>query len=356
MMRLLGEENGSPTMPTLMPQTRYQGSKRKLLPWIWDQLQEMRFESVLDAFGGSASVAYFLKAQGKAVTYNDFLQSNFTTGLALIENVSSTLSASDVDYIVKEHPNTRYDNFIERTFHDVFFLDEENAWLDVVVQNIANLHDSYRRAVAFHALFQACLVKRPYNLFHRRNLYMRTADVSRSFGNKATWDAPFETHFRQFVQTANGAVFDSGVAAKATCLDAASHPGSFDLVYFDPPYMNSRGLGTNYSDYYHFLDGMCCYEQWPELIDHRRRHLPLLTTKSPWLVKSQINSAFEGIFERFADSTIVLSYRSDGIPSIEELVRLLGRHKTSVSVRRLGKYKYALSTNRVSEEVLVIGQ
>ena len=73
-------------------------------------------------------------------------------------------------------------------------------------------------------------------------------------------------------------------------------------------------------------------------------------------MKSQINSAFEGIFERFADSTIVLSYRSDGIPSIEELVRLLGRHKTSVSVRRLGKYKYALSTNRVSEEVLVIGQ
>lgn len=57
----------------------------------------------------------------------------------------------------------------------------------------------YKKAIAYNALFQSCLAKRPYNLFHRKNLEMRTRDVVRGFGNKATWDRPFSEHFRTFV-------------------------------------------------------------------------------------------------------------------------------------------------------------
>jgi hypothetical protein len=52
--------------------------------------------------------------------------------------------------------------------------------------NIGELNNEYKRAIAYSALCQACLAKRPYNLFHRANLYMRTQDVERSFGNKTT--------------------------------------------------------------------------------------------------------------------------------------------------------------------------
>jgi adenine-specific DNA methylase len=55
------------------PSTRYQGSKRKITPWIWAQLQELDFSSALDIFGGTASVSYLLKKMGKQVTYNDYL-------------------------------------------------------------------------------------------------------------------------------------------------------------------------------------------------------------------------------------------------------------------------------------------
>ncbi len=50
----------SPTKPNQypFPGTRYQGSKRKLAGAILDQLRSLRFTTVLDAFGGTAAVAY----------------------------------------------------------------------------------------------------------------------------------------------------------------------------------------------------------------------------------------------------------------------------------------------------------
>ena len=79
----------------------------------------------------------------------------------------------------------------------------------------------HRRALAWFALFQACIAKRPYNLFHRRNLDMRTADVGRTFGNKAAWDRPFEVHFRKYARQANAAVFDNALPCTALILDVA---------------------------------------------------------------------------------------------------------------------------------------
>ena len=51
---------------------------------------------------------------------------------------------------------------------------------------------------------------------------------------------------------------------------------------------------------------------------------------------------------------LVVSYRSDGIPSISELERLLEKYKSKVKEVRYKEYKYVLSNNR-SEECLLIG-
>jgi len=56
------------------PSTRYQGSKRKILPWLWSCLRELDFSSALDVFGGTGSVSFLFKKMGKEVTYNDRLQ------------------------------------------------------------------------------------------------------------------------------------------------------------------------------------------------------------------------------------------------------------------------------------------
>ena len=54
----------------IIPSTRFQGSKRKMLPWLHEILSDIRFDTVLDAFGGSACVSYLLKRMGVQATYS----------------------------------------------------------------------------------------------------------------------------------------------------------------------------------------------------------------------------------------------------------------------------------------------
>jgi len=222
------------------PRTRYQGSKRKLAAAIVEQLRDLEFTTVLDAFGGTGAVAYALKQTGKQVTYNDILGFNHQIGLALIENDSVQLGDDEIESIGVRRRGVIYDDFIQRTFAGIYFTDEENEWLDIAVGNARRIENRYSRALAWFALFQSAMVKRPYNLFHRSNLYMRTADVTRSFGNKATWDRSFQTHFRRFANDANAALIDSDGTCRAICRDALDVEPGFDLVYIDRPTSTAR--------------------------------------------------------------------------------------------------------------------
>lgn len=338
-----------------MPPTRYQGSKRRLAPWIMGCLAEIDFHTVLDAFAGTGSVAYAFKQAGKAVTCNDLLAFNHQIGLALIENKAERLTPDQLEALFAPRHGDVYDDFIARTFEGIYFTAEENRWLDVVVQNLAEISCPYRRSLGFFAVFQAAMAKRPYNLFHRRNLYMRTADVSRTFGNKATWDRPFEDHVRCFAKQGAEAVFDSGTACVSTHGDVMDIAGTFELVYVDPPYMNSKGIGVDYHHFYHFLEGLTDYRRWGERIDHQSHHRRLHAMPSPWTKPGEIHGAFERVFECFSESILAVSYRSDGIPSVDELVAMLRRFKGRVTCHACQPSPYALSKNRGTREVLLVG-
>jgi len=338
------------------PATRYQGSKRKLAATIVEQLGDLEFTTVLDAFGGTGAVAYALKQIGKHVTYNDILAFNHQIGLALIENDSVRLSDEEIETVGVRQNGITYCDFIERTFAGIYFTDEENRWLDIAVGNIRQVENHYQRALAWFALFQSAMAKRPYNLFHRSNLYMRTADVTRSFGNKVTWDRSFEEHFRRFAHEANAAVIDGGGVCRAICGDALKVEPAFDLVYIDTPYINRAGIGVDYQQFYHFLEGLVRYEEWPALIDDRCKHRPLARVNQPWSDPRLCGEMFRKLFARYRNSILIVSYRSDGIPSIDELAKVLRLVKRRIRVIDGPLYQYALSTNPRSREVLLIGQ
>lgn len=337
----------------VLPSTRYQGSKFKILDWIDYYTKDLHFDSVLDAFGGTGCVGYMYKKKGKEVFYNDSLKFNHYIGLAIIENRNVTLDSEDVDCILKKQSEMQYPSFIYDTFHDIYFTDEENEWLDVVITNIRKIQNKYKQALAYYALFQSCISKRPYNLFHRKNLYIRTAEVKRSFGNKKTWDTPFEDHFVKFVEEANNAVFDNQKD------NSSSHSDIFnldipkiDLVYIDTPYISTKGVGVNYFDFYHFLEGIVSYDEWEALIDKGSKHKRIKNGKSEWCNKGEIHAAFERLFDKFKNQILIVSYRDDGTPTISELVAILKKYKKSVEVKMLD-YRYVLS-NGNSKEVLII--
>ena len=349
------EQTLFPDITAEFPSTRYQGSKAKLVERIWEQIAHVDFSTCLDAFGGTGAVSFRLKKAGKQATYNDILRFNYYIGSALIENAHVRLSHTEVDWLLQRHPKTVYPRVVQDHFHDIYFTDEENAWIDQTVTNIRQLADPYKLALALFALCQACMVKRPYNLFHRKNLYLRLSEVERSFGNKATWDKPFDEWFRLFVQEANHAVFDNGQINRALNLDACEAPGEYDLVYVDTPYISKPGAAVDYLDFYHFLEGLTIYETWGEQIDCSSKHRRLKPRPNEWSDRRRIYDAFERLFRRYQDSILVISYRGDGIPSEPELVALLKRYKRTVHVEHFGQYKYVLSTNAEANEILLIG-
>lgn len=335
------------------PSTRYQGSKQKFVNWIWHCLEDVSFNSVLDAFGGTGSVSYKMKMEGKSVTYNDILSFNYIIGKALIENNNVILNDEDIDNILAVHNGVSYPNFIEKTFRDIYYTEEENRWLDVVSTNIRMMDNEYKQALAYFALFQSSIIKRPYNLFHRKNLYVRLQNVQRSFGNKTTWDTPYETHFRKFVKEANAAVFNNEMKCFSVNKDVFEINGNYDLVYIDTPYLNSDGVGVDYADFYHFLCGIVDYDNWVNNIDYNSKHLRLKKIHSVWNEREHIHKAFELLFDKFSDSIMAVSYRSNGIPSVDEIVSMLKKIGKNVRIYQSSEIKYVLSSKQ-SNEVLII--
>lgn len=336
------------------PSTRYQGSKRKLAAAIVRHANRWNYTSVLDAFGGTGAVAHAFKVAGKKVIYNDLLAFNQQIGLALIENDHRKLSEDELRWLLERHSDVGYGDTIERWFDGIYYPRDENRWLDMMVGNIRALGDRFAQALAWRALFQAALVKRPYNLFHRRNLYMRAARVPRSFGNKTTWDRPFDQHFLHFAREANAAVFAGSHPCTALRGDAAEVPTDVDLAYLDPPYTNARGLSVDYHHFYHFLEGIMDYDRWPQRIDPRSRHRRLVAEHHSWNRPDRVRDELIRLLDRFAAAHILVSYRSDGIPAIREITDWLKRAGRTCRVRRLSRAPYVLSTNAESANVLLM--
>ena len=347
------------------PSTRYQGSKRKILPWIHTILQPIDFHTALDLFGGTGSVSYLLKKLGKSVTYNDALHFNYLIGQALIENESVLLSREDIHNLLSPSVVREY-SFVAETFKGIYFSNAENQWIDAMCMKIsklgASLEGEFKAALAYYALFQACLAKRPFNLFHRKNLYLRHACVERTFGNKATWDRPFSNHFKQFAQEANRLVFKGQAKCRAMNHDASEFPNAdFDLVYLDPPYLRKQGSHetADYRRCYHFLEGIANYDEWHSLVDLEtaNRRLKIQETNI-WCDRKKCSQAFDELFGRFPKSTIVISYRKGGVPSLSTIVRLLRRHRRLVHVHTR-HYKYALNHQngdaKFNREALIVG-
>lgn len=338
------------------PSTRYQGSKLKFVDWIWDRIKDIPFTSALDAFGGTGTLAYRLKQENKKVFYNDILTFNTIIAKAILENDSTTLDDYEVGEILKITQSKKAKGVISKHFTDIYYSDEENAWLDNVVGNIQKIDNIYKQAIAFFALFQSCIIKRPYNLFHRKNLYLRFQDVTRTFGNKKTWDTPFEIHFRNFVNEANAAVFTGAYPCRVHCSDifhVRNKP--YDLVYIDPPYISEKGIGVDYHHFYHFLEGISDYDHWEEKIDHTSKHKRLFKTDSDWIKPDRIESAFQRLFSKFQKSVLVVSYRSDGIPPVEKLTQMLQCFGKTTEVHTFCDIKYVLSTKK-TEETLIIAK
>lgn len=331
------------------PQLRYMGSKHRLLPWIHDVLAPLPFASALDAFSGSGAVSYLLKSMGKRVVAVDFLNFCHTLTAAVVENARVTLTGADVKRLTRR--NAGAPTFIADTFAGIFYQIADLQFLDRVSANIERF-DGSRAALARAALIRSCAKRQPRGVF-------TVADPERYLDGRRDLSLSLEEHFHEQVEAYNAAVFDNGAWNRSLRADALEvEAGEVDLVYLDPPYV-PRSDDNCYVKRYHFLEGLSCYWRgYPVRHDTRVRKIEKPYT--PFSYRRTAVEAFDTLFGRFGDATLVLSYSSNGFPDLEILVERMERVRSKVVVHRRD-HRYHFGTHgavkrAAVEEYLIVGQ
>ncbi|MFF7709840.1 DNA adenine methylase [Pseudomonas sp. NPDC007930] len=342
------------------PATRFQGSKRKILPELAELLHAEPCNSIIDLYSGSGIVSLLFRFMGKRVLANDYLRYNQNTARLFLshtaEDFKGLTAEADLAYLLN-HRESTFKSTVAEAFAGIYFKDAENLEIDNFCQNIQGF-SGFKKALYTYAVGQALIKKRPYNLFHRANLDMRLKDVKRSFGNAKTWETATQVHALKCIQELARFPSPEGQAHQALRVDTANLaplPVDYDVVYLDPPYMNDKSVPVNYSNFYHFLEGLCDYSLFQHG-DARYPHRPIVNLGSPWHKKASALDNIGAICRHFSQSRLVMSYRSDGTPTPAEIQAAMQACGRQVEIRTVRGYQYALSKNTGNEEIFIVAR
>ncbi|MGN1205356.1 MAG: DNA adenine methylase [Eubacterium sp.] len=328
------------------PATRYMGSKSKLLDYIWQASEPFEFNSVLDLFSGSGVVSYMYKAHGKRVISNDYMSMGAIMTKALIQNNNVLLPLDEAKGLIQ--PNEIIDTFVQDTFKGIYFSDKDNQFIDIVRNNIKKIDNEYKHAIAMEALIRTCVKKRPRGIF--------TYVGDRYNDGRKDLAKSFEEQFLDAVELINGAVFSNGKKNRSYNEDSMSLKVKADLVYIDPPYYTPKS-DNEYVRRYHFVEGLARDWQGVE-IQEETKTKKFKSYPTPFSTRNGAADAFDKIFKRYANSILVVSYSSNSLPTMEEMVALIGEYKEKVEVIPID-YKYSFGTrenttrNEVKEYIFV---
>ncbi len=335
---------------SLYPPTRFMGSKRKLLGEIWNVASRFEFDTVVDLFSGSGIVGYMFKSHGKTVISNDYMAMSATFTKAMVENNTVTLPIAEAEKLLIKKGEV--DHFVSDTFKDLYYTDEENKLIDILRANISAMDDQYKKAIAMTALIRACTKKRPRGIF--------TYTGHRYDDGRKDLQKSLSQQFLEAVEAVNNAVFDNHKANKSVNGDAmALEVEKPDLVYIDPPYYSPLS-DNEYVRRYHFIEGLARDWKGVEIQEHTKTK-KFKSYPTPFSTKNGAYDAFDKLFSKFTNSTLIVSYSSNSLPTQEDMVALMKKYKEHVEVVPVD-YKYAFGnqadakTHRNSvQEYLFVG-
>lgn len=349
---LFGEDEIRVKKALTYPRFRYMGSKHKLIPWIYDSLKTLPFDSVLDGFAGSGVVSYTFKTMGKEVISNDFLRFSHLITKATCENSHVTLKKEDISVILEK--DEAKNDFITSTFEGIFFTKPDLEFLDQAYWNIKKLGDEYKKAVALTSLIRACIKKQP------RGVFTVSGDLSNYNDGRRDLRLSIQEHFLEQVSVVNDLIFNNGKKHQSFNtsifnLELSQVP---DLVYLDPPYV-PKSDDNCYVKRYHFLEGLSKYWEGEKIMETTKvKKIPKKYT--PFSYRSKAVETFDQLFEKFQESIIVLSYSNNGFPDLKTLKQLLSKYKKEINVlKKPHKYHFGNHSKvkrSIVEEYLIIGK
>jgi adenine-specific DNA-methyltransferase len=313
------------------PEPQYLGAKYIHRGWI-AQFVPKEVRTVLDAFGGSQSIAYMMKQLGKRTLTNDFLSFNNHIGKALIENKDLQLASKDVDILFADNSCPEEFNLMESLFTDLFFTREEAKFADSFRSNVSRLDHPLKQSLAFAVMCRSMTRKVTMGHFAHTQALNYAADPARIKRNRSLI-RPLKELFLELLKQYNAAVFDNKEDNKSfneNIIDLLPRlKGGIDLVYFDPPYCNSH---ADYQSFYHLLETFVEYWKDKEFVNGTKRYEP--KRYSGFDKNNEAINNLKRMFELSTDIPLwIVSYNDRSFPDIDTMISMIEPYR-NVSIER----------------------
>ncbi|MHB9037890.1 MAG: DNA adenine methylase [Armatimonadota bacterium] len=319
--------------------TNYIGSKQKLVDWIWKHTPE-DVSSVLDAFSGSAVVAYMYKTKGLRVLANDRLNYSYHAARAIVENDSVRISQEELDALLADNPKAG--TFVRDNFKGLFFAGGVHAIIDTIRANINKL-DGFKKDIALFALGKTCMSgKGGFGHF----------SSSTDYGKRQDTPEEFKGRFSETVARINALIFDNGKECKAYRKDINDvlSDAKVDLAYFDPPYATEFST-TNYEKSYHFVEGLMTYWDGLEINSDSKTHH--YETDHKTVTKANANEFFSTFLASAKHiPNWLISYRDHAYPNENEMKDIISASGMS-SRMQSQQHKYHISSKHSENSVAI---
>lgn len=342
----------------------YIGNKRKLLPLIGQAIQLTGLESgtFFDAFAGSGVVSRLAKTMGIGVIANDwepysevintaYIATNAPPAFGRLGGMERAIAALNElagkpGYIASHYcpaDDEAYDTLTER----MFYTQLNGRRIDAIREQILEWRGDGLIDEREESLLLAALI-------YQASYCSNTSGVFKGFHNG--WGGATKTawyRIRSLLTLRAPVLFDNGVENLVFREDAAALADSVecDIAYLDPPY-NQHQYGSNY----HLLNTVALWDKPPVnptisgngLRDKAAIREDWRTLRrSHYCYKSTALEAFRNLVQRLRARYILVSYSTDGIIGVEDLLRSLSE-RGAVTVLRKEYKRYRVSSQRPS--------
>lgn len=335
----------------------YIGNKRKLLPLIYKAISRTGVKSgtFLDVFAGSGVISRLAKTVGLKVIANDwepyceilnkvYIGMNKPPEFNSFGGIENTIAAlnelpGSAGYIANHYcpaDDEDYDCETER----MFYTQENGRRIDAIREQIVlwkneNKIDEYEEAALLAPLI------------YQASYCSNTSGVFKGFHRG--WGGATKTawyRIRSYLTLAVPVFYDNNQDNLVLRDDAAQIASEIecDIAYLDPPY-NQHQYGSNY----HLLNTIALWDK-PKIsrnISNNgvrdkaaiRRDWRTLR-RSAYCYKSSALDAFQDLVAKLKARYILVSYSTDGIIDLADLLSCLGeRGELSVVVKKYKRYR-----------------
>lgn len=304
---------------------KYIGSKRLLIPWILETVNQIaknsKVNSVGDVFSGSARVGHALKSAGYFVIANDLYHYAFTLARALIEADKNVYSEEKIKPILELLSSLEpKDGWFVKTYcEEAKFFQPKNG------RKIQAIRDYIEENYFDDPILKSILLT---------SLILAADKVDSTTGLQMAYLKEWAPRSYADLQLTYPPLLPGrGKAILGDAVDVVEQI-DVDLLYLDPPYNQHSYLGN-----YHIWETIVLWDK-PNVYGVARKREDVRHRKSFFNSRKFAKDALETLINKAKASHILLSFNNEGFLSSNEIedilknwgyvVRLSKKHKRYV--------------------------